>query len=624
MAEGKLVFLHLADGSARLVFGDAADTVAPETSISVDGTFPSDSDCSVQLLWDANVSRGEAIELRSAWQQGDPLSNRSATRWQPAQPITARTGTAWQDGAGVAGGTRSDWQESQRHSGRAGQRWQDGDPQRHAARSDWQEGVRLRSGTGQRWQDGDPQRLALLARYQEAVRLRHDAGTRWQDAVANGARTEDRAGYGLPVRIGLGYRWQDAMRPPVGVSLVVPVEPPAEELCYDPDTLGRLEFVEPWSNSGRLVFVCIRGSDGGGGVNPPVGVAPLAILPARFYMIVHSLIAHRLPDLSEVPIFDVQMASDVGSYAWTFSASAPVSVFDQLAQASGVPQQIRITLDGIPFAFVVDSLAREEKFGRRSVRIAGRSLTAALARPYARETQRLSTAQMTAQQLALQALDLSGFGLDWGLTDWLVPAGAWSHTGTPLAAVQRIVEAAGGYVQSARNAATLLARHPYPTLPGGMLGGPWNWYAGTVIPDVELAPDALVTTSIERVDGVDANAIYVAGVTQGVQRLVRRTGTAGDKLAGPMVTDDLMTAQEVALQRGTAILGACGPKHLVRVDLPLLTGASQPGVLDVGQLVQVNESTPWRGRVRSVSVSAAMGREVRQNVQIERHLEVAT
>ena len=50
----------------------------------------------------------------------------------------------------------------------------------------------------------------------------------------------------------------------------------------------------------------------------------------------------------------------------------------------------------------------------------------------------------TAQQLALQALDLTGYTLDWDLTDWLVPAGAWSHSGTPLAAVQAIVEAARG------------------------------------------------------------------------------------------------------------------------------------------------------------------------------------
>jgi len=338
-------------------------------------------------------------------------------------------------------------------------------------------------------------------------------------------------------------------------------------------------------------------------------------------MTAHTLVAQRLPDLSPVPIFDASISADAGSYGWTFSASAPVSVFDQLAPTSGLPAQIRITLDGIPFAFLVDSLTRTEQFGQRRVRLAGRSVTALLGRPFSRETQRLNASPFTAQQLALQALDLTGVGLSWGLEDWLVPAGAWSHSGTPLAAVQAIVEAAGGYLQSARNAPTLLARHPYPTLPGGIPGGPWNWYASGVAADVELAPDAIVTSSIERSDGPDVNAVYVSGVTQGVSRRVKRALSAADKLASP-VTDPLIVANEVALQRGTAILGAAGPKHLARLDLPVLTGASQPGVLDVGQLVQVNATPPWRGRVRSVGVSAVIGKAVRQSVQIERHLEV--
>src|SRR5690606_27012625 len=162
------------------------------------------------------------------------------------------------------------------------------------------------------------------------------------------------------------------------------------------------------------------------------------------------------------------------------------------------------------FAFLVDGLQHEERFGRRGVRISGRSVTALLAAPYARESARMSTEALTAQQLAVAALEFTGADLDWGLTDWLVSAGAWSHVGTPLAAVQAIVGAAGGYVLSARNAATLLARHPYPELPGGIPGGPWNW-DGAFAADVELAPDALFVTSIERRDGPDFNAVYVSG-----------------------------------------------------------------------------------------------------------------
>jgi hypothetical protein len=133
-----------------------------------------------------------------------------------------------------------------------------------------------------------------------------------------------------------------------------------------------------------------------------------------------------------------------------------------------------------------------------------------------------------------------------------------------------------------------------------------------------LAPDSIITSSIERRDGPDLDGIYVSGTNQGVLALVRRTGTTGSKLAA-MVTDPLITANAAAQQRGLSVLGQSGPKHIVQLSMPILTGGANPGVLDVGQLVQINESVPWRGRVRSVGVQASMP-TARQQITLERHL----
>ena len=101
----------------------------------------------------------------------------------------------------------------------------------------------------------------------------------------------------------------------------------------------------------------------------------------------------------------------------------------------------------------------------------------------------------------------------------------------------------------------------------------------------------------------------------------RRDALAADKLAA-MVTDPLITHAIAARQRGLAILGAAGPQYNVRLDLPVLTGIGQPGVFDVGQLVQINATVPWRGRVKAVSVNAKRP-SLRQSVTLERHLEAA-
>lgn len=468
--------------------------------------------------------------------------------------------------------------------------------------------------TAATWGLGQRTQVQTAFVHQAALSLVNHVIAPWGLGTRRQVLVVSRHGSGVARRAELLMPWQTGR----------PV-PPGREVWPRPVPGG----INPRVPSTHLVFACPPAWAGSGPVHllfgrvcgmPPGPAASLVILPARFYMAVHTLTAHRWPDLAALPIFDVSLSADAGSFAWTFSASGPADLFDALAPSAGLPAQIRITLDGIPFVFLVDSLQREERFGKRGARISGRSATALLARPYARETARLNASVATAQQLAESVLDATGATLDWGLTDWLVPAGAWSHTGTPLAALQAIVEAAGGYVQSHRTTATLLARHPYPELPGGMVGGPWNW-GGAFAADVELAPDAIITSGIERRDGPDLNGVYVSGTTQGVLALVRRTGTAADKLAS-LITDPLITAQEAALQRGLAVLGAAGPKHLVQIELPILTGAGQPGVLDVGQLVQVNTASPWRGRVRSVSVNAAMPK-ARQTVQLERHLETA-
>ena len=337
-------------------------------------------------------------------------------------------------------------------------------------------------------------------------------------------------------------------------------------------------------------------------------------------MTTHNLIARRLPDLAEVPLYDCTLSADVGSFAWQFSASGPESLFALLAPtagpASALPQLVQVTLDGITWVFLVESLKRDHSFGKTRVNISGRSKTALVGAPWMRDASYNNAAAANAQQLAAQALDLSGVALDWGIADWLVPANAWSFAGSRLAALQAIAEAAGGYLQSHRSAATLQVRHPYPTRPSGDNGGPWNWGIGA--PDVALAADALITSAIERRDGADINAVYASGTTQGVLALIKRAGTAGEKLAA-LQTDALITASQAAMQRGLAVLGKAGAQFAVNLELPVLTGPGQPGVIDVGSLVQVNEATPWRGRVRSVQVNAAMP-VARQTITLERHL----
>ena len=359
---------------------------------------------------------------------------------------------------------------------------------------------------------------------------------------------------------------------------------------------------------------------------PPPAQALLYILPARYFLMAHTLYIERIADSLELPFYDCTVSTDIGSFCWSFSGSGHASLMQLLTPVDGVPVKIRAWLDGIEFVFAVDKVNRNRTFGKAGVTVTARSVTSSIAAPTALSTARTNSQDMTAYQIGTFALQDSGIDLDFGIgagvdanggiVDWLVPAGAFSNIGTPLQAVQAVVEAVGGYIQSHRNQPILLARHPYGGRVGDVGGAPWQWMDGSA--DVELAPDALITESIERQDGADINGVYVSGTTHGVLGFVKITGTAGDKLA-PMVTDSLITHVDAARQRGLAIIGAGGKKQFIKLDFPVLTGVHQPGILDVGQLVQVNSTTPWRGRVRSVSVDARLP-TLRQAVTLERYL----
>ena len=549
-----------------------------------------------------------------------PFTRSAGVAWQAAAAHATQAGLPWVRGLEFRAAAALPWDAGLVRDALAALPFVATEPARSAGLVAWDAGQALyRSGTDS-FTDLLPRHSAGLAPWHAGVlvaRAEGDSwvqlvplpvakGGAWQEAQALSRRTDARFAVAVPYLRHAVVPWQATRQPAAGRE-APPLAPPAYTPFTNLDFQCRYTLLNP-----RAVFLNF-----GAHPCPNQFGAPLYVLPARFYMSVNNVSALRLPDMAEVPLYGVNLSADVGSFAWSFSATGPDALMGLLAPVGGAPVQIKLVLNGLEWRFVVDSRRRSHEFGRKSVQITGRSVTALLSAPFSREQQYLNSTAQTAQQLALQALSASGAGLDWGLDDWLVPAGAWSHTGAPLSAVQAIAQAAGGYVQCHRSLPTLLVRHPYPTLPGGVPGGPWNW-GGAFAADVALTPDAVITDGIEQQDSVAVNGVYVSGTSQGVVVLVKRTGTAGE-LLGALVTDPLITHVTAATQRGLAVLGAAGAKYLQTLQLPVLTGGANPGVLDVGQLVQVNDTVPWRGRVRSVSVSASSP-SLRQTVAIERHL----
>lgn len=539
---------------------------------------------------EASAARGALV---SVFQQSAVASSTTRIGGRQAMAVGAATVHRWQDSQRLRLDTREGMGNSLAVAGITAQAWQ--------------EAIRVHLATRQGMDNALAAQAAVLQRFQEAIRVRCATVQAFGDGLQRGAWHTSSMGDALQLAVVMGgARYQDAMVPPPGITPGRPVDPPKPPPCYVPPPGGAVELVfsQAWTGSTELVFFCCKG-----GVNPepPRYVIPLL----RVYMTVHTIDAVLLPSLERVPLQTISITTNDDEYGWTMTASGKLSLLDQLAPRQGVPQQIRVTIDGIQWVFLIDPPSRTRKFGEHAVQLTGRSITSLLSAPAFADTDWTSAVPRTAQQLVLDALDLTGIGLDWQIDDWLVPGDVWSHSGTPLSVAQRIAEAAGAVVRSHRSEPRLQIAPRFPHLP-------WAWAGAPA--DVVMPGQIITADSLQPAQAAHFNAVYIAGTAPGRPLgHVTRAGSAGDRLA-PQITDALITEVVAARMRGQSVLAASAITHQQPITVPLLTGGTRPGLILPGYLIEVQEpDETWRGLVRGITVSVDAP-SIRQALEVERSI----
>jgi hypothetical protein len=307
------------------------------------------------------------------------------------------------------------------------------------------------------------------------------------------------------------------------------------------------------------------------------------------------------------------MSLDADSWTWSWSASLPASALELITPDSGGdPVELLATINGVAYRLVAENYSRERSFAQARVRVQGRGRGAILDAPYAPILTHAGDADRTAQQLMNDALSINGvsigWGVEWGLTDWFVPGGTWTHQGSYISAVLDIAAAAGGIVQPHRTDATLRILPRYPA-------APWEW--GDLTPDFELPSSMMSVEGIEWKTLPAYNRVFVSGTTSaGVLGQVTRFGTDGG-LVAPMATHSLITHATAARQRGLSALSNTGRQALISLRGQVLP---ETGVIPPGAVVRyVDGATTRRGVVRSTSLSWQRP-VLRQTLSVETHV----
>ena len=557
-------------------------------------------------------------EVRYVSRTQRPTVGQTAHEWQQAAQTEEGATQGQQDAAATPAGWGAVWQRAERSMHGIAHRLP---PVLVAAplqrRTGQQQATRLHGATGFLHDGATPIAQIRVGVFQNATRLRdatrfaHQDGDRakragrsalWENArlLTQRQSTDFQIASRRPV--GWRGRYQDAMRPPPGISVWIVPEPPEPPRCYTPN--GHLLFAALGPTSAHLLFFCENHTE------PPDG-DPVIVPIRRVYLVINNVTLHRLPDGLPVPVFNLSLSLDAASWTWGFDAQLPAKAESLVAPgyASG-PVELVASVNGTQFRVLAESISRERSFGDASIRVSGRGRNAVLAAPYAPVMNFQQPQARTARQLMDDVLTLNGISLgwniDWGLTDWNVPAGVFVKQGTWIEALVAIASAVGGYLIPHPSDQILRVRHRYPA-------APWDW--ATVTPDFVLPVDAVARESMRWIEKPAYNRVFASGQDVGVLGQVTRAGTAGDVLA-PMVVDALITEAAAARQRGIAVLGDTGQQIEVSLRLPVL---AETGIIEPGAFVEYQDGSVTRlGLVRSTQVEAGIP-EVWQTLGVQSH-----
>ena len=337
--------------------------------------------------------------------------------------------------------------------------------------------------------------------------------------------------------------------------------------------------------------------------------------------VTNSVALTRSDDGRDIKLLGFSVGIDSRSYTWSFSATVPLSELSKVNTAHEQQIGVEFTCNGNLWRFILDSCDDSVSFGESSLTIKGKSRAMLLASPYSSQRGFKYDTPMSARQIAEDELNRfgvpSGFALDWqlaGANGWQIPANTYSYSNkTPINSLQWIAEAAGGFINAhmSEDILHVLAHYPIPS---------WEWAAQT--PGINLPMSLITSRSRGRINKPAYNGVTIYGENNGgIGALIKRRGTAGG-YQPPMVTSDLITDQDAAINRGKMILSDTGDIGNIGISMPL---HNDVGVLKPSTLIGVSDGESWVGMVRGTTITGRLSSnralEIDQSIDVERHFD---
>lgn len=592
------------EGSDRtsIIAGQCRVTGSVQLGIIIPATiagFTAGCRGAASLAYDPNLLSDTTAHNASAWQHGALLNHSAGFAIQNADDLSAAVRMVIHAGESLSGIVDSFWRNAERLAGIGIVEWGNGEGLTGGADSSWRNAERAIHATATLWNGGLSASATTDSPFKPQLPLlTPDVRLSFADGLSLPQHLDSGMSDGAHLDTGWLTKWNEAglafnaWLPPVIPP--IPPKPPAKALILNlknyratPLLVLNLGYTRPaWD-----------------------------VLDRRYYAVLNTCSVVRLPDRTELPVTAVSVETDCDSWAWSVSLSLAGPDAWALCRpgTNGMPVEVEIAINGHLWTALLDDPQLTRGFNSHRISAKGSSRSAWLTTPWTPSGTVEQPAPRTAEQIAEEILDGTGWALDWHLPadpQWLIPGGHYVRTGTPIERLVGLVAAVKGCLYSDPAGYAMTAYPRYPALP-------WHWPAAQV--DVALPEAALLSWNQTSQDHPAVNRVYVSGTTAGVLLQLTRAGTAGDLCASDPIVESLLTDSYAARARAEAELAGAGPGYEVSVET-ILGGTANIPLVRPGLLC---EFAGIRGIVRSCSIGVSRnggGLAVRQGLKLERRL----
>ncbi len=327
---------------------------------------------------------------------------------------------------------------------------------------------------------------------------------------------------------------------------------------------------------------------------------PIIIIPNLPSYIMHNTLTTTIAGLS-VGLLSFNIKTDMDSYCWQGSIEISPSDYQKIKHKLNAPRGneplINVMINNYQFAILAEEQSRNRQFVNNTYTLSGRSLSARLGADYAVANDKLYGLDSYASQLVRGQLeDLPITLAEFSVEDWFIPADSYSTTNkTPLAVINDVAEACGGFVVSHTNQASISIKKRWKVK---------AWEMATTTADVVLPVDVTKQISNTR----QTNPLYNTVTLTSPQEIatIYRDGYGQDNPA-PLIDNPLFTEGKCNEAKGIQILSDSGIHGDYQIILPFSEKYQIP-LAKLGEIWQINDDTEggdgaWRGVITAVNIS---------------------